>query len=45
MQRMEPALESLSLWPRHVDDEPRLREGADDLDVGWAIEHRVDIGR
>jgi len=45
MQRMEPALEGLSLWPGHVDDEPRLRDRADDLDVGGAIEQRVDIDR
>ena len=45
LQRVEPTLQRLSLWPRHVDDEPRFRERAADLDTSRAVEQRVDIGR
>jgi hypothetical protein len=45
LQRVQPTLQSLSLWPCHVDDETRLWERAADLDAEWGVEQFVDIGR
>jgi hypothetical protein len=45
VQRVEPTLDSLSLWPSHADDESRLRDGATDLHLRCTIENRLNINR
>jgi hypothetical protein len=36
VQRVKPTLEGLRLWPRHGDDDARLRDGAADLQRGMS---------
>jgi hypothetical protein len=44
VKTVEPQLHSLRLWLGQVDDEPRFRYGAPELDMGRAAEDRVDVG-
>jgi hypothetical protein len=45
VQRVKPTLEGPRLWPHHGDDDARLRDGAAHLQMGYVVEHSLDIDR